>query len=89
MFFGTPRLSSIRAGDQSLMRVFLVFVGQTFVAIVVSRLYMSSGGLAALLVKIVHPRRVPSLKACAHFFYGCTLVCGLRSSQQTRNVSKG
>ena len=48
----TPRLSSIRAGDQSLMRVLLRFGRDhgepplVLVGIVVSRFYMSSGGLA-------------------------------------------
>ena len=52
LFSGTPRLSSIRAGDQSLMRVLLRFGRDdeeprlVFVGIVVSRLYTSSGGLA-------------------------------------------
>ena len=51
-FSGTPRLSSNRAGDQSLMRVLLRFGWDdeepplVLVGIVVSRLYMNSGGLA-------------------------------------------
>ena len=51
-FFGTPRMSSIRAGAQSLTRVLLRFGGDdeepplVLVGIVVSRLYMRSEGLA-------------------------------------------
>ena len=79
LFFGT-RLSSIRAGDQLLMRVLLQIGGDdekprlVLVPLVVSRLYMSFGGLdgplggeyqSALLIKIVLPRHVQSVKACA------------------------
>ena len=52
LFFCTPRLSSIRAGDQSLMRVLLRFGADyeepplVLVGLVVSGLYMRSGGLA-------------------------------------------
>ena len=52
LFFGTPHFSSIRAGDQSLMRVLLRFRRDdeepplVLVGFVVSRLYTSLGGLA-------------------------------------------
>ena len=74
LFLGTPRLFSIRASDQSLMRVLLRFEEDdeeprlVFVAIVVSRLYMSSGRLAVgfaledCFSKVVCCRK----KACAH-----------------------
>ena len=56
----------------------------------VSRLCMSSGGLAVGFAgKDCSTTSCTVAKACAHFLCGCKLLCGLRCSQQTHNVSKG